>query len=206
MASGIEWAGSAAKRNCLADEDGTFDTRVPSTALGIRVEDDLVWGDEPPALQKKRAKTGFLIEEDSLKENADLIFRFFEAYICEHVVAAQLKDKQVRKLLERDQVAAPAGAGGKDNLLRAFAKSSFLGRDPFGDKEPPAGMNARHKAVLKDVQDAIYTYARVHAKRVCSTEVWERVREVERAHEQCPTLEEELDTELPSRGAVLRRE
>ena len=99
-----------------------------------------------------------------------------------HVVAAQLKDKQVRKLLERDQVAAPAG--GKDNLLRAFAKSSFLGRDPFGDKEPPAGMSARHKAVLKDVQDAIYTYARVHAKRVCSTEVWERVREVERAHEQ----------------------
>ena len=72
MASGIEWAGSAAKRNCLADEEGAFDTRVPSTALGIRVEDDLVWSDEPPALQKKRAKTGFLIEEDSLKENADL--------------------------------------------------------------------------------------------------------------------------------------
>ena len=60
MASGIEWAGSAAKRNCLADEDGTFDTRVPITALGIRVEDDLVWGDEPPALQKKEKELAVL--------------------------------------------------------------------------------------------------------------------------------------------------
>ena len=84
---------------------------MPSTALGIRVEDDLVWGDEPPALQKKRAKTGFLIEEGSLKQNADLIFRFFEAYICEHVVAEQLKDNQVCKLLGRDQVAAPRTGG-----------------------------------------------------------------------------------------------
>ena len=50
MASVTEWAGSAAKRNCLAVEEGEFDTRVPGTALSDKVEDykdELVWADEP---------------------------------------------------------------------------------------------------------------------------------------------------------------
>ena len=63
-----------------------------------------------------------------------------------------MKDKQVRKLLERDQVTAPTCEGDKDKLFRAFSKSSFLSRDPFGDKAPPAGMNPRHEAVLRDVK------------------------------------------------------
>ena len=83
MASVTEWAGSAAKRNCLADEEGEFDTRVPGTALSAKVEDELVWADEPKSLKKKRARKGFVIDDHCLKENANSILKFFEAYVCE---------------------------------------------------------------------------------------------------------------------------
>lgn len=76
--------------------EGAFDTRVPGTALNTKVEDELVWADEPKALKKKRARKGFIIDDHCLKEKADSILKFFESYICEHVVEQQFAGKAVR--------------------------------------------------------------------------------------------------------------
>ena len=66
-------------------------------------------------------------------ESAKSIFTLYENDIVEHVIKQEVKDKRVQMLLQRGE-----GVAGAPVDLARIAKSSYLGKDPFGDKPPHA--------------------------------------------------------------------
>ena len=77
-----------------------------------------------------------------------------------------------------------------------LARSSYLGRDPFGDDPIPEqctwedeeGVIQYDKfgSLLANVQDACYRYARVHLRRIISEAIWTRIAKQEHLHKRDP--------------------
>ena len=69
--------------------------------------------------------------------------------------------------------------------MNKLAKSSLLGRDPSGERPIPASMHdgngelTEQVVLLKDVQDAVWDYLRVHLPRILSEPILRRVQNQE---------------------------
>ena len=137
----ITWAGRQYTPSSLA-AGGEYDPRIPLvSAEKDRTQDDIVWNDVPRRL-KQRLQTGMKrIELDCVAENAQAVLTFYEHDILEHVVSQEANSKQLRKLLARDAAAERSDPEGfKAQAGTRLAKSSYLGKDPFGDKPLPEEM------------------------------------------------------------------
>ena len=114
----------------------------------------------------------------------------------------EANSKQLRKLLARDAVAEKIDpAEFKAQIGAKLAKSSYLGKDPFGDKplpeelyedaedssseegtpsetegeEAPAKLLSSEGDLLRTIQDKPHRYARVNLRRIVGEEIWARV-------------------------------
>ena len=128
MLSTLRWAGAAANANSLTDPNSTFDPTLPCASGEDAARDALVKADAPKRLVERLAEKPQTIGPDCLFENAETILRFFEEDIVLHVVRQEVKDKRVYKLLQRGE---DEGEGPAD--MARIAKSSYLGKNPFGD-------------------------------------------------------------------------
>ena len=114
-------------------------------------------------------------------ENAENILRFYEEDIVLHVVKQEVKDKRVYKLLQRGE---DEDGGGPADMAR-IAKSSYLGKNPFGDRqnvEHVEGLEPEQLALLKSLQDRCHTYARVYCEKILNKELQANVAEMEARH------------------------
>ena len=102
------------------------------------------------------------------------------------MVKQEVKDKRVYKLLQRgeDDTSEPAD-------MARVARSSYLGKDPFGDKTgKDDGLEPEQLSLLRSLQDRIHTYARVHCTRILSKEMRANVAEMEARHAKKRATEE----------------
>ena len=180
MLSTLRWAGSAANANSLADPNSTFDPTLPCASGEEAARDALVMADVPKQLVERLEKKPQEIGPNCLFENAESILRFFEEDIVLHVVRHEVKDKRVYELLQRgeDDTSGPAD-------MSRIARSSYLGKDPFGDDgdgKNAAGLKPEQLALLRSLQDRCHTYARVHCTRILSKELKANVAEMEARH------------------------
>ena len=147
MLSTLRWAGSAANANSLADPNATFDPTLPCASGEDAARDALVMADAPKRLIERLEKKTQVIAPDCLFENAESILRFFEEDIVLHVVKQEVKDKRVYKLLQRGE----EDTGEPADMARV-ARSSYLGKDPFGDTPGDAtGLEPEQSALLRSL-------------------------------------------------------
>ena len=134
----FSWAGSAYATNPLAG-GGKYDPRRPSLLPDTQEEDALVWEDAPTALKKLLADIPEqIITKDTAHHNGVEVLRYFERDVTEHTVRLQVDTKTLKKLLVRDQAAVRANPRAYQREASVkLAKSSLLGKDPWGDKEIP---------------------------------------------------------------------
>ena len=129
MLSTLRWAGNAANANSLADPNATFDPTLPCASGEDAAIDALVYADAPKRLMERLEKKPQRIAPDCLFENAESILRFYEEDNVLHVVQQEVKDKRVYRLLQRGEDEASETAD-----MARIARSSYLDKDPFGDK------------------------------------------------------------------------
>ena len=58
-----------------------------------------------------------------------------------------------------------------------IARSSYLGKNPFGDKSLDKGLKPEQTALLRSLQDHCHTCVRVHCTRILSKELHKRGRD-----------------------------
>ena len=78
-----------------------------------------------------------------------------------------------------------------------MSKSSFLGRDPTGQSPIPnnlweEGELTEKGTLLRDVQDTVYLYLRVHLPHILDSVVLDRVQSQEEVYKTHPSLKEGL--------------
>ena len=129
MLSTLRWAGKAVNANSLADPNATFDPTLPCASGEEAARDALVYADVPKSLEERQQKKPQEIGHDCLFENAESILRFYEEDIILHVIKQEVKDKRVYKLLQRGEDDTEDQAD-----MARVARSSYLGKNPFGDK------------------------------------------------------------------------
>ena len=182
MLSTLRWAGAAANANSLADPNASFDPTLPCASGEEAARDSLVYADAPKKLIERLEAKPQEIGPDCLFENAESILRFYEEDIILHVVKQEVKDKRVYELLQRDETAEPTD-------MARIARSSYLGKNPFGDKPLDKGLKPEQAALLRSLQDRCHTYVRVHCTRILSKELHANVAEMEARHvKQHPTV------------------
>ena len=165
----------------------TFTPSKPMKMPGAENKDLLVSVDIPTKLKEALADGLQPIGLTCLRENAKLLLRLYESMCLEHVLTQQVETKAFAKLLVRD----PAYKSGDQPAvaydgwdLQKVAKSSFLGRDPWGDNALPepaiAGIEAneeegteavpakysKEQLLLMDIQDRMYAYLTTHLWRI----------------------------------------
>ena len=196
-ANTFSWAGSAYATNPLAG-GGNYDPRRPSLLPDTQEEDALVWEDVPKAMRTRLADIPEqIITKDTAYRNGVEVLRYFERDITEHTVRLQVDNKTMRKLLARDQAAERANPRAYQREANVkLAKSSLLGKDPWGDKEIPrdllggrtraAGALTVEGELLAAVQDINHRYARVHLRRILHASMWQRITKREQFYRQDP--------------------
>ena len=134
----------------------------------------IIWANPPKALMTRLEAKPQQITEDCLMGNAAGILRLYENDVIQHVVRQQLRSDSMSHILRR-QSTYQEGNGRKSStaIINKLANSSFLGRDPSGQRPLPAEMweddeLTEHGALLKDVQDTVWHYLRVHLPRILS--------------------------------------
>ena len=198
LATSMAWAGTGIKVNTLTGE-GAFDPTVPIDQPGEEGDDALIWADVPEALRKRLMQKPQQVTEDCLMCNAKGILRLYENDITQHVIKQQLRGEQLSSLIRRQGAYRDEGA---DSELRAtagkLAKSSFLGQDPTGERPIPDSLwededeLSEKGALLKDVQDTVWNYLRVHLTRILSKDVLARVQAQEEMYRNFPLMKEGL--------------
>ena len=126
--------------------------------------------------------------------NAKGILRLYENDVVQHVIKQQLRSEHMTGLLRRQGTYAakePTSEGRR--AASKLAKSSFLGRDPSGEKPIPNslwvnGELSEQGTLLKDVQDTVWDYLRVHLPRILDKDVLLRVQQQEELYRDIPDL------------------
>ena len=193
MATSMAWAGSGTRANTLTGE-GTFDPRVPIDQPGEKGDDALIWADYPKAIKDRLKNVPQLVTEDCLLGNAQGILCLYENDIVAHVVKQQLRSDAMASLVRRQ---GTYGEGGERDERRVtinkLSKSSFLGRDPSGQRPIPDSLwegeeLSERGTLLKDVQDTVYSYLRVHLPRILDRKILDRVQTHEETYKNDPGL------------------
>ena len=180
-ATSMSWTGTGVRVNSLTGK-GTFDPKVPIDQPGDEGDDALIWADVPDSLKYRLEDKPQLITQDCLLDNAKGILRLYENDIIHHVIKQQLRSEHMTSLLRR-QGTYKEGLSASETRMTAtkLAKSSFLGRDPTGARPIPASLwdgdeLSERGTLLKDVQDMVWDYLRVHMPRILGPVVLTRVQ------------------------------
>ena len=177
------WAGSAAPPTT----GGHLSLQLPFDLDDAGQDDLIVKADAPKALRKALSADMPKIGHNCVRENAKRILRWYEQIIIKHVLKGQTKSDAFRALTGRradeELSAAERGAAAQRTAAMAYARSSLLAADPWGDEEVPEdlasdsteGAEAR-RTLLRTLQDPNKAYARVHLARILHKEVYTPVR------------------------------
>ena len=109
----------------------------------------VVMADVPPKLQALLTEGLELIGVGCIKQNAQVVFGFFESFVIEYVIGMQVQGRELRNLLQRNPneeneanaTLVPAGM---------LARSSLLGQDICGDNPRPAPAGASSEETRDD--------------------------------------------------------
>ena len=113
------------------------------------------------------------------------ILRLYENDIVQHVIKQQLRSDHMTGLVRRQGAYAQNKQTASEMKATAnkLAKSSFLGRDPSGERPTMItdSLWERHElseqgALLKDVKETVWNYLRVHLTRILHKDVHARVQ------------------------------
>ena len=133
------------------------------------------------------------IGKDCLKGNANIVLDLYQDIMIRHVIADQIKDKHLGRLLRGNPGLEDDTSRAVDVSLLAgkVARSSLLGQDPWGDKELPKAAEADEsessssekaaksytemQALLKSIQDNVWLYLTVHLQRILDQDILVRV-------------------------------
>ena len=145
------------------------------------------------------------ITETCLLENAKAILRLYENDITQHVVKQQLRGDRMDEILRRQITYQEGGVKQQRRVtVNRLAKSSLFGRDPTGEHPLPESMYddegelTEKGALLKDVQDTVWDYLRVHLPRILAKPLMDRVQAVEETYKTMPELrEEKVNNRMP---------
>ena len=185
----MAWAGTAHSQEQALHEPHAiaqaFNANVPMRIRQGKPEvgDEAVRADQPDDLRIALKAGLSTIHPAVLRENAELLLEWYEHVIIEHILGRQADDKALAYLLRRDPEveASNPEAKGKRYGNSRLSKSSWIGRDPFGEEvPPPAATSSKARAqqlLLQDVQDACYHYARVHVHALLDPEISACVQE-----------------------------
>ena len=191
------WAGTKAKVNTLTGK-GKFDPKIPIDHADDEGDDDLIWADPPTALIDRLEEKPQQITSDCLQMNALGILRLFESDVIQHVIKQQLRSEHMSNLLARQITYQEEGKrGAQRSTVNRLAKSSLLGRDPSGEHPIPEemwdnGELTEQGVLLRDVQDIVWDYLRVHLPRILTKEILDRVEAQEGLYKEFPELRETL--------------
>lgn len=207
----FHWAGATYRSLGGA---GTYNPRVPvlvGTGNKSRAEDDIAWADQPKwsALRTRLANKDQRIDRDTIRTNAEMLLRLFEQDVVKHVARTQADTKIMKALLCRDKAEELRDPAKYREVAGArLARSSYLGRDPFGDQPVPDECTYedtegeeqydQYGSLLVSVQDACYRYARVHLRRIVSESIWTRIAKQEHYYKRNPSgLESHHNKRMP---------
>ena len=197
LATSMAWAGRNARINTLTGS-GEFDPNVPIDQPGDEGDDALIWADVPAALAKRLEQKPQQITEECLRVNAVGILRLYENDIVQHVIKQQLRSEHMTSLLRRQgaYVQNKRAGGEMKATANKLAKSSFLGRDPTGERPIPDSLwetndeLSEQGSLLKDVQDTVWNYLRVHLPRILHKDVHARVQAQEDMYAAFPGMKD----------------
>ena len=155
------WVGSTFRRAAPTTNNlyRSFTPHVPMGVSGTSREKRIVEMNVPQKLKKQLNKGLPLIGDDCLRENAAYVLDVYETICLEHVIASQVADRTLRRVLANNPVLEQQDpeAVGQLTADSRIARSSYLGQDPYGDKpvkpEKLAG-KATSKGESDDVGDS----------------------------------------------------
>ena len=109
----------------------------------------VVMADIPPKLQALLNEGLDLIGVGCIKQNAQVVFGFFESFVIEYVIGMQVQGRDLRNLMQRN----PNEEGETNvSLVPAgmLARSSLLGQDICGDNPRPEPEGASSEEARED--------------------------------------------------------
>ena len=122
-----------------------FTPTMPMCSPNMDPEHMVVLMDVPEDLQNALNKGMKKIDLDCLRENAEMVLQLFESICLQHVLDGQINDKVLRRLTQRDPSVEKDNADKSKQLApkSKIARSSIIGRDPWGDESLPALPSAK---------------------------------------------------------------
>ena len=187
----MSWAGSANLASSAVTSDNlasTFHPRKPMQTPGSDPEQIRVWADIPEDLQKQLSGGMAKIGPDCLKKNAETVLGIFEEIMLKHVLSNQIQNKALSRLMRGNPSLADDSdeAASTSTLAGKVARSSLLGRDPWGDEALPRdGGDAEEgdavtlytevQSMLKSVQDQTWLYLTTHVKRILESDTLQNI-------------------------------
>ncbi len=185
----LSWTGSVNINSgaaTMANLAETFNPRRPMNEPGIAKEKFKVWMDVPEELQRVLKQKMKKIGLDCLKQNAEIVLDLFQDMIIKHVLQMQIHDKNLSKIIRgnpeiEDRSDVPPDI---EPIAGKIAKSSLLGRDPWGDEEIPKRVVAAEgeteesvstytseQVLLKAIQDNTWSYLTTHLRRILHDDI-----------------------------------
>ena len=139
---GLSWTGSVNLSTGTATTSNLAKVFIPHKPMnepGVDAEQLKVWHDVPEELNRALRDGMKKISTNCLKENAEIVLNLFQEIILKHVLSLQIQDNQLGKLLRGKRRQENDLGTTSDTMVLAgkVAKSSLLGRDPWGDEELP---------------------------------------------------------------------
>ena len=140
---------------------GWFNPSIPMCGPEYNAEKVAVLMDVPEKLAQALEDGLQPIGMDCIKQNAQVVFHFFENTCVEHVLSLQMQNRLVRRLTQRD----PSATDSTERSLvpeGRLARSSLIGRDICGELARPvpdgsdsdSGGNAQPAKTTEDAAEA----------------------------------------------------
>ena len=173
------WAGSLGPKvgALTADNMATaFQPHQPMNTPGTDPTQHTVKGDVPSKLKKAVNQGLRAIDPECIKQNAEMLLELFEDICLKHVLQKQLPSKILNRLKAMDPELQY-----QDNTRKVVsgcvAKSSLIGRDPWGDDAPALDGDAQNaddtpktyteaEILLVEIQDQNYNYLVAHVAHI----------------------------------------
>ena len=199
----LTWTGSVnsnAGATTTSNLAKMFTPRRPMYEPGVELQQLKVWMDIPEDLENAIKDGMENISPECLRRNAEIVLDIFQEMVLKHVLNMQIKDRTYGRII-RGNPSAESESGDSPSTVRLagiVAKSSLLGKDPWGDEALPtkpseeedeeteksrdAPMYTEVQALLKSVQDTTWQYLTIHVKRILHEEILMSVIDREMAY------------------------
>ena len=196
----LTWTGrinSNAGTTTSANLARMFTPRTPMYEPGVELQQLRVWMDIPEELATALRDGMEKIAPECLRRNAEIVLDIFQEIIVKHVLSMQIQNRTYGRII-RGNPSTETESSDPPSAIRltgVVAKSSLLGRDPWGDKALPvkpagedeetaegaetAPVYTEIQALLKSVQDTTWHYLTTHVKRILQEEILMSVIDLE---------------------------